>query len=1506
MEFLKTCMTNVLQSANESSPGIRFNVYNTKDDSKEASTDRERLLISERKRQALAQDLASKGILARAEPGQNRIWCFNQSDGDVRKVEEHDCSFVRDGAIESKLVADVVRLSPPPAAPLHVFRLFTGAVDAVVSSTLVKICKPIRLKPLVWLIRLDDLSREQVSDEDEARGYTTLLVQVYLRIAANGSILYLTEVIPSNLQSCDDSVITIPAGVKSGIEGIIAPVGTPVKLVNPPSNSSAAAKDSDTKDPNSHGAKVNTQAEAVLRQKERVWKSMARERLRGMNLGEVSPDCLEDSSPWAWVELDRNALPPNVQADGGRRQIFLWPTSLCFAGGSTIQDPYSSTFHENAAGLLNFHDALASAEEWYKGAEARSKKLDTSPEEDQAGDDFIANGLGEFEVDVLINSPVNSRSIEMTNGGGVYPTPPDGIMPGPSTEATQAQTAVTSEPQEDHMTMEQSPTALSQASNFAMDDDIADDGGGDLFGEAEDVFGGPGITDDDFSFFDDSGAAAGFSQRHTADVNGSISAAKDVGNGTTTDHGPVDKFRSVTSMNEGKTVDGQADATEPQIDNTKREQQTEGPTISSANPSSLVDVGGELRNPDVVGVQKDAIEAVKASRVATPPLSPFAIKERLLPLPIPASTIKTDNAEQKSLSRRRNSNFGPVNFNTDFFSASSKYGALGRFGAGNDKRSISQQSPIPQRGGRAITSGRRNISLPEKRRIRPSSPGVKRKRIDVEQDDMSSEEESEYESDSDDETSVTVCSPDKKWKPGLAATSVAVLTEVVEEAEPVELPKDEESLSSLETFVQYLLNGHATLVAGKNSIASGSIPSATTTAMMLHKNISNGSDQTADFWNLFQFDGSDLIAVSQIVAEQSQLVPNTEVGNSCSLSASFEQERTVGSTALMQSRPQDIMDGLLLDSKDCNFPSIASMSASMSAAFGTSQTESSAKLQPRPVPRRGVSVGGNTAYGQYLYPIPAPLVRVNRANESWDMMHTALDYWDVLGLEPCNSPKESKVYAVLAGNGELAQSSKQFLQDLETVYEGCKLGLFALGSHAVPPDGLPGIAYCQPTEASTRSMVAAMRSACMQLAEQLVKNERTNETIVVYLLNPFRKDGMIKYVSACFWEFCKSYARQQDAPRPSNIVLQIVPMDAVAMADRFMVPDARYLTLLARSTYDASPPPQSSGNSAAWRIHCTPSVRIVPSITRKINFMLSETPPSNLMQEAQILHLSYAISPDGDWLSVAWTDYTGQHQHKASFCLARADQQAILTTVRDWTISMMPDKTTWRLIVARLGSFNPRERTLWTEAVAPHIAVTVLDLTLSCPVLTIPTAETPLSPTTTSTGAPQAATTSSFLTPVTTPQATPQTFSPDAHGNVSTPDATEAPDPDATLLDARDETWAVILPFSTTHAPDPYVPKRVLASGVLLRRGEVRVHRPLPSLGVDVVENLPPRTVPGQVSWLMPRSAEGVLREVLGWYRGLALMARLRGVRGAETGVVPWHVGVAVAGARGLNGFLDG
>jgi len=55
-------------------------------------------------------------------------------------------------------------------------------------------------------------------------------------------------------------------------------------------------------------------------------------------------------------------------------------------------------------------------------------------------------------------------------------------------------------------------------------------------------------------------------------------------------------------------------------------------------------------------------------------------------------------------------------------------------------------------------------------------------------------------------------------------------------------------------------------------------------------------------------------------------------------------------------------------------------------------------------------------------------------------------------------------------------------------------------------------------------------------------------------------------------------------------------------------------------------------------------------------------------------------------------------------------------------------------------------------------------------------------------------------------------------------------------------------------------------------------------------ESFPPRAV-----------LENLFREYLTQYRGLALLARLKGMKGKNPGLVPWHVGVAMKGVEVLE-----
>jgi mediator of RNA polymerase II transcription subunit 13 len=168
---------------------------------------------------------------------------------------------------------------------------------------------------------------------------------------------------------------------------------------------------------------------------------------------------------------------------------------------------------------------------------------------------------------------------------------------------------------------------------------------------------------------------------------------------------------------------------------------------------------------------------------------------------------------------------------------------------------------------------------------------------------------------------------------------------------------------------------------------------------------------------------------------------------------------------------------------------------------------------------------------------------------------------------------------------------------------------------------------------------------------------------------------------------------------------------------------------------------------------------------------------------------------------------------------------------------------------------------------------------------------------------PQAA---MYTTPVSTPQ--PNTQSPDQFGTTATPAtpsgsaptpsaantstaATDTPlelDTDATLVDMCDETWGVIL---SHRLQDSYSITRfqpALASGYLVKRTGTREHEGPPvAMSVNLLH--------------AQRSYEPLLREILGMYRDLGTLARLKGVADPVKSVVPWHIAAAIKAQEGLN-----
>ncbi|KAF4547628.1 Mediator complex subunit 13 C-terminal domain-containing protein [Elsinoe fawcettii] len=1167
---------------------------------------------------------------------------------------------------------------------------------------------------------------------------------------------------------------------------------------------------------------------------------------------------------WVTVKLKSTILKDSsIEDSRSHTPVYLtWPTSLCYTYTNGLSEEECLTFLDTDD-LTEIRDPIEQAEQWLFGTADREKAL-------KAAESSTANGNLEAQVDSmdddldLTASPIYNRNLDTVASNGVYPTPPDGIAP-VHNPATVSSVNAAETTHEDEQPRRPSADRISQKQSIDLDiGDLDDDNEDNLFGDIdEDMFGNQDIdvTDADFNFFD-VGAARGVSRQISPEKHLTTSMA-DIGN--------PEHQKQYSAQHLREVMDAKNSQRNAQDFNTNVQMQdVQVPDIilHEEEHSSIRDPSDDVNHRRIVAT-------------STPPLSPVLVKKQLF---TPDKSDQTDHAMANHPEDSRA--FAPVSFKALLASNSAKYKNGGRFA---DDLNSRRTDLTPQ-------SIKRNISLrdyleksgrlqEDKPRLTITSAGLRSLRLE----------------ETDDSDTDSVLSADGYIHP--ASKRVAIEpNSAANESKRVNNSDGRKDSNGTTIDVSGLELG---LSRSRKTIANR--PTHTDAWCFLAgwtKSLSMTClESKENLWEIFDFEGPDYIAVAQLLAEDAlshwNLPSHYHEKVAVDSAVVFARNRCITSTTSMSS------------TKALSLHNLTSLSVNAIVA----NADQAQKNGPRPTARRIGNISGGVSYGQQLFPLSAPFVRLRRGESTWDLLSSALNFWEALGLEPTHGMKNVSAELITIGSDDLRDICVQLVQDVQYFYETCKFGSHGFGyrMHRKVRE-----ASDSPGTVTSREdlILSTLKDACIDLAKKINHRQRLDgrKPVVVYLVNPFKDEAMTKFVCACFQSCFRELA-----PNAREATLQIIPYNIIAQAGGAVIPRARQLIRLCMSIYDKIRPQRPEATQTPWKLFCASSVTLVSPLPRKINFALNETPPINLMQEAQVLHVAYAISSDARWLSVAWTDYTGNHQMQRSYCLYRADREAVFAAVKDTTAALITSTATWRVIIACAGHSAPQERKIFSSLNAPTVALVMVDVCLTPLIQIFPqstdTDPLPAVPTTPALG--QAA---SSLTPTSTPQAA-STVSPDSH-HPPTPSSADhmshataqalessAPDPDAHLVDTRDESFALVLPFSTTqspHGPGSLGPqKKVLASGQLLKRGDAVPNMPLPSLGVDVMEVLPPKIQQGQSSWMLPRTPEYVLREVLAWYRGLGLLGKIRGVKGCEMGERPWHIGVVVCASEALVGFFD-
>ena len=180
----------------------------------------------------------------------------------------------------------------------------------------------------------------------------------------------------------------------------------------------------------------------------------------------------------------------------GHPVVTLWPAHLCLCEDAmaAADDQESGTL--KSSGDNGTMDALATVETWYLGKGARTMALESRRQRDEMDAQQVEVSHASDDEDTLSDPGVDVSHYYTApqDVSGIYPTPPDGIPTNPVYSSPNNNPLSAGLENEEHRGA--TPGAIGRPFN--------EQGNEDLFGEMDiDMFATNGLTEADFSFFDE-------------------------------------------------------------------------------------------------------------------------------------------------------------------------------------------------------------------------------------------------------------------------------------------------------------------------------------------------------------------------------------------------------------------------------------------------------------------------------------------------------------------------------------------------------------------------------------------------------------------------------------------------------------------------------------------------------------------------------------------------------------------------------------------------------------------------------------------------------------------------------------------------------------------------------------------------------------------------------------------------------------------------------------------
>ena len=1033
--------------------------------------------------------------------------------------------------------------------PARVHAHFISAVMGLLSYRLSSLHNYIPLNFRTFINPLPSGIEHATRAEEKAVWLTTLDI----RLTTSGSLLVVPETsredglvsVPASTAPSDVS------GIHAGTELWLAPGGRIARYIGThlPAQGDTAPARSRSPSPvdDTRMGSINSSAEPTVKR----WKADV---VTWLSQKGICLDAPAAEQRWIWVEIlvldrreKRTGTNKEKHPEMAARAIvpILWPQALCVrryrAQSNSLDGKLPGRLVQTIPGSGRpLVDPLAFAQSWYGQKEQRDRRTKakdearlveqttekaearTSPGVDQARADDSSGPAPS------VIGPENADGLD--GASGMHQTPPDGLrglagrgpglvappepapahppaanLPGEQSGADAVAGSRSRSVAHEQSSRWEGPDGKGDASHgrkasaatvFELDaGNFRTGDGGPTFGHLdEDMFNEIGVTEEDFSFFDDpaSGTAGNVGLTEAQTKVGAARTEKDAIQGSADIAGPGGDQGAKSDRQDDAHIDpdgSRSPGPERSIETLAKAGEEAGET--EGRPGSMSDAGSEPEEMDIVSDEASATASNDRPhmrpkvQVVSPPLDPDVVMKKLLPNELPSQLGTASGSEARETPSREQagdepSGFEPVRFNPTLEVATNKYDQQGRFsfppsdktvGRLGETRRNAKENVLPR-----ITASNTSSGFFPHRKDRgvlflPNAPSA----------NNSSQPPQILASYSDHPDVSNKASNDSARRPDLAHST-----------HQKRKRNSNDDSASVECSLQQL----ALKPAEPSTLIPLSLDSMDGNPMDwsmagLFPRIPSGGGVALGLRN------GEYVQSAQQIPDQVRL---QKVLQRVKGKAHDEDETSLSLT--VTSRARHAFEDVLLDifprASQCDLSSYRVIEDTHFAGSGHPYAHLSRQhpqlRRTSSTPKPEIASGASRDAPMCL--LPPPHVQVRRGEISIQVLPPALEFWETLSFGPCGGPKNVVSFCVFAPLENTAAALDQFLESVASAYESYRFGRHTRGNLFAYYKGLVPVASDEedPPGTSLQGVMARFRKACCQLGKHCVQLGRMELT----------------------------------------------------------------------------------------------------------------------------------------------------------------------------------------------------------------------------------------------------------------------------------------------------------------------------------------------------------------------------------------------------------------------------